>query len=175
MVQQVHLQNGLLRAHGLHGEVLGADDGELLLLRHLKVVRRGGRGEALAPQALGQAGLVLQNLPLDISHRGIDGAAHIAVGVLRLGAEQRAVGAANGQLHHAAVLLLHGKGHKGVCLLRKILIQLTDLLFRVFLDGVVEGDLLAGECELHNSCSFRQCGKHRSGSGSRFPLSLSVL
>ena len=68
-----------------------------------------------------------------------------------------------------------GKGHKGVCLLRKILIQLTDLLFRVFLDGVVEGDLLAGECELHNSCSFRQCGKHRSGSGSRFPLSLSVL
>lgn len=84
----------------------------------------------------------------------VDGAAHIAVGVLGLGAEQRAVGGADGQLHHTAVFLLHSKGHKGVCLLRKILVQLTDLFLGVFLDGVVERDLLAGECELHSVCSF---------------------
>ena len=37
VVQQVHLQDGLFRAHGLYGEALGADHGEFLLLRHVEV------------------------------------------------------------------------------------------------------------------------------------------
>ena len=45
MVQQVHLQNSLLGAHGLDGEVLFADDLELPLLVHLRL---GGQGEAFA-------------------------------------------------------------------------------------------------------------------------------
>ena len=174
VVQQVHLQDGLVCGHGLDGKALGADDVEIVVLHHVELCGNGG-DQRVGPQVLGQPRLVLADAAVDEADSLVNGAAHVAIGILRLGAEQRAVGAADGQFYHAAVLLLHGKGHKGVCLLRKILIQLADLLFRVFLDGVVEGNLLAGECELHNTCSFRQCGKHRVGSGSRFPLSLPVL
>src|SRR5699024_4251482 len=66
VIQQVHLQNGLLRAHGLDGKMLGADDLEFFLLRHFKVIIRSRRGEILTPQPLGQAGLVLQDLALNI-------------------------------------------------------------------------------------------------------------
>ena len=151
--QQVHLQNGLVGGHGLDGEALGADDVEVVVLHHVEFGGHGGH-QRVGPQVLGQAGLVLADAAVDEADGLVDGAAHIAVGVLGLGAEQRAVGGADGQLHHTAVFLLHSKGHKGVCLLRKILVQLTDLFLGVFLDGVVERDLLAGECELHSVCSF---------------------
>ena len=155
MVQQVHLQDRLLRAHGLHREVLGADDGELLLLRHLKIVRRGGRGETLAPQALGQAGLVLQDLPLDISHSGVDGAAHVPVRSLRLRPQQRGA-AADSDLHRAQVVLLHREGDKrGGILVPEVALQLGDLLLGVFLDGIIQRDFLAGKGIFHRDRSFR--------------------
>ena len=155
MVQQVHLQDGLLRTHGLHGEALGTDDGELLLLSHLKVVRRGGRGEALSPQALGQAGLVLQNLPLDISHSGVNGAAHISVRSLRLCPQQRGA-AADRDLHRAQMVLLHRESDKrGGILLPEVSLQLGDLLLGIFLDGIIQRDSLAGKGILHRDRSFR--------------------
>ncbi len=48
------------------------------LLRHGEIIRRGG-GEALGPQALGQPGLVLQDLPLNVAHSGINSAPHIPI------------------------------------------------------------------------------------------------
>ena len=90
--------------------------------------------------------------------------------------KQRAVGGPDGQLHHAAVLFFYGEGHKGVCLLREVPIQLADLLLGIFLDGVVQRNFLTGKCELHVACSFPSvlC-KKGEGSGRGFPLSLWAL
>ena len=56
MIQQVHLQNGLVAGHGLHGEGLGADQVELALLRLLG--SKGGNGlgrpdKGILPDAAG--------------------------------------------------------------------------------------------------------------------------
>ena len=127
----------------------------------------------LRPQVLGQTGLVLADAALDKADGPIDGAPHVTVGILGLGTEQRAVGGADGQFHGAAVFLFHGKGHKCVRFLREVPVELTDLLLGVLLNGVVQRDLFAGECELHIGCSF--LGVRNIGSGRDFPLSLSAL
>ena len=171
MIQQIHLQNGLVDGHGLDGEALGAHHMELVLLFHMEL--RQLRLHDLRPQVLGQAGLVLADAALDETDSPVDGAPHVTVGILGLGTEQGAVGGADGQLHGAAVFLFHGKGHKCVRFLREVPVELTDLLLGVLLNGVVQRDLLAGECELHIGCSF--LGVRNKGSGRDFPLSLSAL
>ena len=153
MVQQVHLHDGLLGAHGLDGEVLGAHHVELLLLSDLKGILRRSGGEGIGPQALGQAGLILEDLALDIAHSAVDGAAHIAVRRLRLGTEQ-SISSADRHFNAAAMILFHRKGDKGVCLLPEKAIQLGQLLRRVVLDGIIQSDLLARECKLHTTAPF---------------------
>ena len=71
--------------------------------------------------------------------------------------------------------LLYGEGHKCVRFLREIPIQLADFLFGIVLDGVVQGDLLAGKCELHSWLLLSQVSLSGQGSGRWFPLSLSAL
>ena len=175
MIQQIHLQDSFLGAHGLHGKVLGAHQIVGRLLSYIKL-RRHLRHQGLGPQVLGQAGLVLADAPVDEIHGLINGTAHIAVPILLLGAEQGPVLAANGQLHHTAVLLLHSEGHKCLGFLREVPIQLADLLLGIFLDGVVQRNFLTGKCELHVACSFPSvlC-KKGEGSGRGFPLSLWAL
>ena len=175
VIQQVHLQNGLLGAHRLHGEVLGTHQMILRLLHHIELGRDIG-GQSVGAQIPGQPGLVLADTAVDEGHRLVNGAPHIPVGVLLLRPKQRAVGGPDGQLHHAAVLFFYGEGHKGVCLLREVPIQLADLLLGIFLDGVVQRNFLTGKCELHVACSFPSvlC-KRGEGSGRGFPLSLWAL
>ena len=79
-MQQVHLQDGLLGAHGLHGEALGADDVEFLLLGDLKIIGGSGRREGISAETLGLFDLTIEDasVPLlsyeelknDISIRG---------------------------------------------------------------------------------------------------------
>ena len=115
--------------------------------------------DALAPQALGQAGLIFQNLTLDIPHRGVHSAAHIPVRRLRLGPEQRTA-IPDGDLHGAQVVLLHGEEHvNGGIVVPKVLLQLRDLLLGVVFDGVVQGDFLTGVWVLHRDRSFRVDGR----------------
>ena len=149
MAQKVHLQNGLLGAHGLDGKALGAHDVELALLVDVELLGDLGY-DGIAAKTLGKAGLVLADLAVDLAHRLVDRAAHIAVGVLTDRTEQCAVGTAEHHLDNAAILLLHGEGHSCFGFLLKILLQLADLFLGIGLDGVVQGDLLAGKCELHN-------------------------
>ena len=152
MVQQVHLQNGLIHAHGLDGHVLGAHHLELGLLADVKLGGNVGR-QGLLAQALAQPGLVLADLAVNGGAGRVDGAAHVAVPGLLLGAEHGPA-AGDGDLHHAAVPLLHREGHKSVGLLPEVAVQLGDLLLGVLLDGVVEGNLFAGKSELHKIAPF---------------------
>ena len=52
------------------------------------------------------------------------------------------------------MVLLHREGDKCVGILLKVTIQLADLLLRIFLDGVVQADLLTGKCKLHGIAPF---------------------
>ena len=82
MLQQVHLQNGLLGGHGLDGKALGADDVEIALF--LGLVRRGAHGapvDGSALELLLQAGLVFADLPLDGGAGGVHRGEDIAGGV----------------------------------------------------------------------------------------------
>ena len=151
VIQQVHLQNRLILAHGLDRHMLGADHLELGFFADVKLGRNGG-GQRLLTQALGQAGLVLRLIG-NGGAGGVDGAAHIAVPGVLLGAEEGAA-AANGDLNHTAMPLFHREGHKRVGILPKIAVQLGNFLFGVLLDRVVEGHLFAGKCELHTIAPF---------------------
>ena len=53
------------------------------------------------------------------------------------------------------MVLLHRECHKRGGILPEILFQLRDFLFRVSLDGIVEGDLFASVGVLHRDRSFR--------------------
>ena len=127
--------------------------------------------QRVGAQVLRQARLVLADAAVDHAHRLVNRAAHVAVRILLLRAEQRSVRGADGQLDHATVLLFNGEDHKCIGLLREVAVQLADLLLGVFLDGIVQRDLFAGKCELHIGCSF-PCLPGTKGSGSRFPSSL---
>ena len=63
--------------------------------------------------------------------------------------------APDGDLHRAAVVLLHGEGHKRGGVVPEILFQLGNFLFRVSLDRVIEGDFFASVSVLHRDRSFR--------------------
>ena len=154
MAEQIHLQNGLLHAHGLDGEALGAHNVELALLVGLELLGQL-RQHGLGAQVLGKAGLVLADLALDLGRGLVDGAAHIAVRVLTHRAEQRTARAAQHDLGDTAVLLLNGEGDRSLGLLLEKLFQLADLLLGIGLDGIVQGDFLAGIGEFHDVGSFR--------------------
>ena len=157
MVQQIHLQNGLLRTHGLYGKALRPHDAEFRLLRHGEIVRRLS-GQALCPQPLGKAGLVLQNLALNIAHGGINSAPHIPVRLRGL-RPQDGGPIPDGDLRSAQLVLFYVKGHEGRGILpMKILFQLFQPLFGIGLNGIAQGDLLAGVGILHKARSFRERG-----------------
>src|SRR5699024_2179688 len=152
VAQQIHLQNGLLHAHRLDGDVLGTDHLKLRLLGHVELGGNGG-DQSVLTQALAQAGAVLPDLAVNGGAGRVDSPPHIAVAGFLLGAEESAA-ADEGDLHHTAVVLFHGEGHKCVGVLPEVAIQLGDLLLSVGLDGIVEGHLFAGKCELHMIRSF---------------------
>ena len=154
MAQQVHLQNGFLHAHGLDGEALGAHDVERALLVGLELLGQL-RQHSLGAQVLGKAGLVLADLALDLGRGLVDRAAHIAVRILTHRAEQWAARAAKRDLDNTAVLLFHREGHGSLGLLFEKLFQLADFFLGIGLDGIVQGDLLAGIGEFHSVGSFR--------------------
>ena len=165
MVQQIHLQNGLFRTHGLYGEPFGPDNIKLLFLGDLKLIIRGDNRERLAPQPLGQPGLILQDLTLNIAAGRIHSSPHISIRCRPLRAEQRAVGTPKGNFHRAEMGLLHRERDEGRRLLLKITFQLSDFLFRILFDGIVQGNFLTGKRTLHTSRSFRMAER----------LSLSVI
>ena len=154
MVQQVHLQNGFFRAHGLDGEVLLADNLEFGFFRNLRLGSQGGRIKGALTQALFQAGLVFADLAVDIFLRIINGRAHISVPVFFLRAEER-ISSPNGYLDDTAVVFFHRKGDISLRFGFEIAVQLGDFLLRVFLDGIAQLDFLGGKCELHTIDSFR--------------------
>ena len=148
-MQQIHLQDSLFCTHGLHGKVLGADDGEFGLFSDLEIIIRRGDREGFCLHALGKASLVLQDLALDVTNGGINSAAHIAIGLLRLGTEQGAC-TANRDLHRTQVIFLYRKGDVGgSVLVMQITLQLGDLLFSILLDGIVQRDFLTNVSVLH--------------------------
>ena len=80
MTQQVHLQNGLVPAHGHHGEFLDAD--ELVVLGVLHVGDEGGgvlraADEGVLADSAGQAGLVLTDLAFNVGNGRVDGGVHV--------------------------------------------------------------------------------------------------
>ena len=105
VIQQVHLQNGLVLAHGLDGHALGTHHLELGLFADVKLRGNGG-SQSLLAQALAEAGLVLADLAVNGGAGGVDRAAHIAVSGILLGAEESAA-AADGDFNHAAMSLFH--------------------------------------------------------------------
>ena len=157
VIQQVHLQNSFLWAHGLHGEALGPDDVELRFLRHGEVIHGNG-GEGIGPQALGQPGLVFQNLPLNIADGGVNGTAHIPIRFCGLRPEESGT-IPDGDLHGAQLVFFHSKCHEGGRIFPvEILFQLFHALFGVILNGVIQGNFLACVSILHNARSFRGRG-----------------
>ena len=169
MVQQIHLQNGLVLTHGLGDDVLGADHLEISLLADVELLRNDGR-EGVLTQALGQAGLVLADLADNGGAGGVHCAAHIAVAGLLLGAEDGS-SAADGDLDDAAMPLFYREGHKRVGVLPEIAVQLGDLFLGILLDGFVEGHLFAGKCELHKIAPFNPS----VGDGCIIPVSLPLV
>ena len=150
MLEQVHLQDRFLDAHGLDGEALAAHDlertgldrvvrGDVLRL-HLALKR------ALA-QLFGQAGLVLADLALDRRHGGVDGGVHIARRLV--GAEERAVVLDRDLGREAAALRAEGD----VCLAfgAEEPVDLADLFLRVRTQGIGRGHFLFDERELHKT------------------------
>ena len=81
MVDQVHLEDGLVDAHGAEEEPLGADQligGFLFFVRfrdEVGLLRVGVKG--ILPQALFQTGLILAQLALNGRHGGVNGDKHI--------------------------------------------------------------------------------------------------
>ena len=121
----------------------------------MKLVLLGQLGhDGLAAKVLGKARLIFADLAFDLIHRLVNGASHIAVGILTDSTEQGAVGTAEHDFNDAAVLLLNGEGDLSLGFLLEKLFQLADLLFGVELDGIVQGDFLAGKCKFHSGCSF---------------------
>ena len=149
VAQQVHLQNGLLHAHGLDGEALGAHDVERALLVGFELLGQL-RQHSLGAQVLGKAGLVLADLALDLGRGLVDRAAHVAVRVLTYRAEQRAVGAAEHDLGDTAVLLLDGEGDRSLGLLLEKLLELADLFLGVGAEFLADFQLLARDGEFHS-------------------------
>ena len=73
VIQQVHLQNRLIRAHGLDGDALGAHDLELGLLADIELGGDAG-DQGLLAQALGKTGLVLADLAVNGGAGRVDSA-----------------------------------------------------------------------------------------------------
>ena len=122
MVEQIHLQDGLLRAHGLD-EKCFAHDLELALLADLRLGGQDGGIESALTQALLQARLFFADLAVDIFLRRVDGGAHISFLVFLLGTEER-ISAPDGHFDHAAVVSLHREGDVGLRFIFEIAIQL---------------------------------------------------
>ena len=85
MLQQVHLQDGLLTGHGAEIEFLHADDGQILFALFRDeggFLHIDAADEGILLQAAGQAGLVLADLTFDGADGGINGREHIGGALL---------------------------------------------------------------------------------------------
>src|SRR5215210_528328 len=91
VVQKLHLQRGLLGAHGLHLELLGAHDARFYLLLEHNGLRGffGGVPFALAVPAVELPPPVALDLPLELVRHEVYGRVHVAAGLA--GLEHRAV------------------------------------------------------------------------------------
>jgi len=147
VLEQIHLQDGLLDGHGRDVELLVAHDLEFFLPR---VVRGDLEGFDLTlyrtiTQPLLKARLVLAYLPLDARNGGIDGGIHVA-GQLAHAVEHSVV--LDGHLG-AEASALRAEGHEGLALRLEKPVYLANLLLGIgaqLLGGV---HLLFRKRELH--------------------------
>lgn len=150
VLEQVHLQDRFLDAHGLDGEALAAHDLERAGLDRVvrgNVLRLHLALEGAIAQLFGQAGLVLADLAYDRRHGGIDGGVHVARRLV--GAEERAVVLDRDLGREAAALRAEGD----VCLAfgAEEPVDLADLFLRVRTQGIGRGHFLFNERELHKT------------------------
>ena len=146
MAQHLHLEHGLLLAHGPNDKFLGTHDpgreGFLLLLH-----RRGGkvRDDLAGVPAAILPGAVPLHLLLQLAHHVVQRRVHVAGGLLRPD-DTALIG--NGDLHDVAVLL-YGQAHLGVRILGEELGELVQLLLRGLPHVVGDFKVFSGNGNTH--------------------------
>ena len=149
MAQKVHLQDGLIPAHGHHGEFLDAD--ELVVLGVLCLGREGSdlcaADKCILADSAGKPGLVLADLAFDVGDGCVDGGIH--VGGAFAGPEED-IGGVYRQLYHVPVLL-NGKSDKSFGVIAEIAIQLRNLFCGVGMNAFRQGDFFLVDLDFHSA------------------------
>ena len=153
MLEQIHLEYGLLRSHGLEREAFGADNPELVLLLLLGHVRDKLAAE-IAQRALAQTllepGLILADLALYRGAGGIDGCIHVVCELA--GSVIHAVIVERDFNSASATLYAECDGRLAVVMEEPV--KLSDFFFGVVSDLRVQAQLLFYEVEFHAVHSF---------------------